>query len=50
MREKWSDDKIIQYASAVAGLVCERFPGVLSSPSQTEVATFIQGQEKAKQQ
>jgi len=50
MLKKWSDDRIIQYASAVAGMVCERFPGVLSSPSQTEVARFIQGQEKAKQQ
>jgi sugar/nucleoside kinase (ribokinase family) len=49
MLKKWSDDRIIQYASAVAGMVCERFPGVLNSPSHTEVAAHIQGQERAKQ-
>jgi sugar/nucleoside kinase (ribokinase family) len=49
MLKKWSDDRIIQYASAVAGMVCERFPGVLNSPSHTEVAAYIQDQERTKQ-
>jgi sugar/nucleoside kinase (ribokinase family) len=39
---KWSDDQIIQYAAAVAGLVCASFPGVLNSPSHAEVMQFIQ--------
>jgi len=39
--QNWSDDKIIQYASAVAGLVCERTPGVLNSPTPDEVMRFI---------
>lgn len=48
MLKKWSDDKIIQYASAVAGMVCERFPGVLNSPSHAEVTAYVQGQESAR--
>jgi sugar/nucleoside kinase (ribokinase family) len=42
MLNKWSDDQIIQYAAAVAGLVCASFPGVLNSPSHAEVMQFIQ--------
>jgi sugar/nucleoside kinase (ribokinase family) len=42
MLEKWSDDQTIQYAAAVAGLVCASFPGVLNSPSHAEVMQFIQ--------
>lgn len=40
--QQWRDDKIIQYASAVAGMVCERFPGVLNSPTHAEVMQFVQ--------
>lgn len=40
----WHDEKIIQYASALAALVCERVPGVLNSPSAAEVAELIQRQ------
>lgn len=39
---QWSDDQIIQYAAAVAGLVCASFPGVLNSPTHAEVMQFIQ--------
>jgi sugar/nucleoside kinase (ribokinase family) len=42
MLQQWGDDQIIQYAAAVAGLVCERFPGVLNSPTHAEVMQFIQ--------
>lgn len=40
--QQWSDDKIIQYAAAVAGMVCASFPGVLNSPTHAEVIQFIQ--------
>lgn len=36
------DDQIVAYASALAGLVCERFPGVLNSPTHADVMHFIQ--------
>ncbi len=41
MLQQWSDDQTIQYAAAVAGLVCTRFPGVLNSPTHTEVMQLI---------
>lgn len=44
MLKKWSDDQTIQYAAAVAGLVCASFPGVLNSPTHAEVIQFIQEQ------
>lgn len=46
--QNWNDDKIIQFASAVAGLVCERFPGVLNSPTPAEVMRFMQHQQKGQ--
>ncbi|MFO7678585.1 MAG: carbohydrate kinase family protein [Chloroflexota bacterium] len=42
MLQQWDDDQTIQYAAAVAGLVCASFPGVLSSPTHAEVMRFIQ--------
>lgn len=42
MLKNWNDEKTIQYASAVAGMVCASFPGVLNSPTAEEVALFIQ--------
>ncbi len=45
MLKQWGDEEIIRFASAVAGLVCERFPGVLGSPTFPEVIKFIQAQE-----
>lgn len=40
--QQWRDDQIIQYAAAVAGLVCASFPGVLNSPTHAEVMQFMQ--------
>jgi sugar/nucleoside kinase (ribokinase family) len=42
MLQQWSDDQTIQYAAAVAGLVCASFPGVLNSPTHAEVMQFMQ--------
>ena len=42
MLQQWDDDQTIQYAAAVAGLVCASFPGVLNSPTHAEVMQFIQ--------
>jgi sugar/nucleoside kinase (ribokinase family) len=44
MLQQWTDDQTIQYAAAVAGLVCASFPGVLNSPTHAEVKQFIQEQ------
>ena len=41
MLQQWPDDRIIQYASAVAAMVCQRFPGVLTSPTHSEVMQFM---------
>jgi sugar/nucleoside kinase (ribokinase family) len=38
----WSDEETIRYASALAGMVCASFPGVLNSPSHAEVMRFMQ--------
>jgi sugar/nucleoside kinase (ribokinase family) len=46
MLRNWPDEKVIEYASAVAGMVCRSFPGVLNSPSNEEVVDFIQTQGK----
>jgi sugar/nucleoside kinase (ribokinase family) len=37
----WSDPQTIGYAAALAGMVCERFPGVLNSPTHAEVLEFM---------
>ena len=37
----WDDAEIVRYASALAGIVCSRFPGVLDSPAHGEVMDFI---------
>lgn len=44
--KNWNDDQIIQYAAAIAGLVCERIPGVLKSPRHAEVMRLIQRRHK----
>ena len=35
------EDQVIRTASAVAALVCQRFPGVVHSPREAEVADFL---------
>jgi sugar/nucleoside kinase (ribokinase family) len=37
----WSDLETIRYASALAAIICTRFPGVLDSPTHKEVLEFI---------
>ncbi|MDJ0711873.1 MAG: carbohydrate kinase family protein [Woeseiaceae bacterium] len=37
----WDDEKMIQFAAAVAAINCTRFPGVLNSPASDEVLDFI---------
>ena len=37
----WDDAEIVRFASALAGMVCSRFPGVLESPSHREVLAFM---------
>jgi sugar/nucleoside kinase (ribokinase family) len=38
----WGDLEIIRYASALAAIICTRFPGVLDCPAHQEVLEFIQ--------
>lgn len=45
MLKQWRDARIIQYASTVAAMVCQRFPGVLNSPTHAEVVQFIQAHQ-----
>jgi len=42
--KQWSDEETIRYASAVAGMVCASFPGVLNSPTHAEVMEFFHQQ------
>lgn len=37
----WGDTETVRYASALAAIVCTRFPGVLDSPAHGEVMDFI---------
>ncbi|NNE34782.1 MAG: carbohydrate kinase family protein [Rhodothermales bacterium] len=37
----WNDDKLIEFAAAVAAITCTRFPGVLNSPTYDEVSAFM---------
>ena len=39
--QRWADEEIVEYASALAALVCETFPGVLNSPPHEDVMAFI---------
>jgi sugar/nucleoside kinase (ribokinase family) len=43
--QEWSDDKIIDFAAAVAAINCTRFPGVLNSPTYDEVSEFMRAAE-----
>jgi sugar/nucleoside kinase (ribokinase family) len=45
MLKQWSDEQTIQYASALAAMVCASFPGVLNSPTHADVLQFIQDHE-----
>ncbi len=41
MLNGYDDEQLISTASAVAALVCERFPGVLNSPTKEELSEFL---------
>jgi len=41
----WSEDKMLEFAAAVAAINCTRFPGVLDSPTCEEVLQFIEAQK-----
>lgn len=42
----WEDSKMIDFAAAVAALVCSRFPGVLPAPTFDEVVEFRRAHKK----
>jgi sugar/nucleoside kinase (ribokinase family) len=44
MLHGWSDLDTIRYASALAAIICTRFPGVLNCPTHEEVLEFIHTQ------
>ena len=37
----WTDDKMVDFAAAVAAITCTRFPGVLNAPTYDEVSEFV---------
>jgi sugar/nucleoside kinase (ribokinase family) len=39
-------ERCLRVACALAGLVCERFPGVLESPTRAELSTFLTAHEQ----
>lgn len=38
----WDDERMIDFASALAAIVCTRFPGVLDAPTYDEVLSFME--------
>jgi sugar/nucleoside kinase (ribokinase family) len=38
---KWPTEKMVEFAAALAAMVCQSFPGVLNSPSYGEVISFL---------
>lgn len=42
----WPIEDTLRFSSAVAAIVCTRFPGVLDSPTLTEVQEFLRGYTK----
>ena len=43
----WSDDKMIDFAAAIAAIVCTRFPGVLNAPTYDEVVDFMRSAKRS---
>jgi sugar/nucleoside kinase (ribokinase family) len=43
--KEWPLERTIQFASALAALVCQSYPGVLNSPSYAEVISFLNDHE-----
>jgi sugar/nucleoside kinase (ribokinase family) len=46
MLHSWSDLETVRYASALAAIICTRFPGVLDCPTHEEVLGFIRSQNE----
>lgn len=46
--KQWSLGKTIEFASALAAIVCQSFPGVLISPTYAEVVAFLTERESAE--
>jgi sugar/nucleoside kinase (ribokinase family) len=44
----WRDERIIEYAAALAGMICATFPGVLKCPTHRGVLKFIREQTETK--
>jgi len=40
----WDDSRTVEFAAAVAGIVCTRYPGAMHSPSYDEVVDFLSAQ------
>jgi sugar/nucleoside kinase (ribokinase family) len=45
----WDDARMVNFAAAVAAINCTRFPGVLNSPSLSEVGAFIEANPRGDQ-
>jgi sugar/nucleoside kinase (ribokinase family) len=45
--EGWDDHQMIDFASAVAAMVCTRFPGVFNAPSLDEVLNYMREYRKS---
>lgn len=41
----WDEDKMIDFAAAVAAMNCTRFPGVLNAPTCDEVYNFMRAEK-----
>ena len=46
--KKWPIGKTIEFAAALAAIVCQSFPGVLNSPSYDEVVSFLRDHEASE--
>lgn len=43
----WTDDKMVDFAAAVAAINCTRFPGVLNAPTYDEVSDFVSAAKRS---
>lgn len=39
--QEWSEDRMIDFASALAAIICTRSPGVVNAPTRDEVGEFM---------
>jgi sugar/nucleoside kinase (ribokinase family) len=43
---QWPDSKTVAFASALAAIICQSFPGCMQGPSLTEVEAFLKSRSK----